>query len=72
MMPGGIGRGLGGRVGAEADSDRLVIAPSFGVDQVGEHVPVGGGGLSAQGQGSRIERPGQHRVQLRGVHAELG
>jgi hypothetical protein len=34
-VPGGVGCGLGGGVVAEADSDCLVVAASFGVDEVG-------------------------------------
>ena len=60
-------RGLGGGVVTEADADRLVIAALLGVHEGGEHLPVGVGGLAAQGQGPRVEGAGQHRVQLRGV-----
>ena len=34
-VPGGVGCGLAGGVVAEADSDRLVVAALFGVDEVG-------------------------------------
>jgi hypothetical protein len=34
-VAGGVGCGLGGGVVAEADSDRLVVAALFGVDEVG-------------------------------------
>ncbi len=34
-VPGGVGCGLGAGVVAEADSDRLVVAALFGVDEVG-------------------------------------
>jgi hypothetical protein len=34
-VPGGVGCGLSGGVVAEANSDRLVVAALFGVDEVG-------------------------------------
>ena len=46
--PGGVGCGLGGSVVAEADSDGLVVAALFGMDEVGQYLPVGDGGLAAQ------------------------
>lgn len=41
-----FGCGLGGGVGPEADSDGLIVAALFGVHEVGQHLPVGGGGLA--------------------------
>src|SRR6266567_235304 len=48
-MAGGIGCGLFGCVGAEADSDGLVVAALCSVDDVCQHRAVGGGGSAAQG-----------------------
>ena len=56
---GGVGCGLGGGVVAEAGSDGLVVAALFGVDEVGQHLLVGGGGLAAQRQCPGVERAGQ-------------
>jgi hypothetical protein len=47
MLPGGVGRGLGGRVLTEADPDGLVVSALFGVDQGGQHLAVRGGRLTA-------------------------
>ena len=49
-VPGGIGCGLFGCVGAETDSDGLVVATLFSVDDVCQHLAVGAGGFTAQGQ----------------------
>ena len=69
---GGVFGGLGGGVVAEADFDGLVVAAALGADQVAEHAPVGVGEVVGEGQGPRVELAGQHRVQFRGVHADLG
>ena len=56
----GVGCGLLGGIGTEADSDGLVVAALFGMDDVGQDPAVGSSWLSAQGQGPRIQRAGQH------------
>lgn len=45
----GVGCGLPGRVGAEADSDGLVVAALLGMGDVGQHPAVGSSWLSAEG-----------------------
>jgi hypothetical protein len=39
--PDGVGRGLGGRVLSGADADHLVVLALLGVDEGGQHPPVG-------------------------------
>ena len=50
---------------AEADTDRLVLAPLLLVHQLGKHLQVGFGRLAAQGQrAGKVAKIGPHCAQL--------